>query len=628
MRQRESDSLPSSYSGELVVRLETNILTFTRRYIELSLLFFSLSLMLMGYFVGLDIGVPNIINSFAVAIMVLIVCCLGRLIAHRLGVSVHAKLILMTVFALIEGSTLVSPLIWFDSISASSQLLMIMPLVAGLIFCIMATAGYQPLFLAFSFPIVAGLTFVMFFGQVGIPFRESEEVAHFYVSLGLGVGVYWLLQRLASNVYINIRDSLKASLRNKQTNQNLKAAVRSAKKANESKTRFLASASHDLRQPINSLALFVASLKIKTETQDQQDIVDAMADSIQSIDSQLESLLDISKLDAGIVEVNTRVIDLVVFVARIVAAYQTPSTLPCVQSSNAGETAKAEKGVKLEEGVKGFEAIEFNSVSFNDSFADVPIRYVSNMAVATVKTDPALLGRIIRNLISNAIKCTPTGRIRVGITQSVNNVVVSIEDTGVGISAEHLRKVFEEFYQVDNPQRDAKRGLGLGLSIVQRLCELLGHPLAIRSKVGVGTSVSITLPLSDAAPAQEANKRWAKRDAAVLNILVLDNERSTLAGMKSVLTRMGHGVKTVSDAEEAVIVFNQTRYDIALVDYRLPGAKTGIDVIKQFRQLDPRVSCFLVTGDSNIKDDLSSIEIIYKPVTSDKLRRIFESRTF
>ena len=225
---------------------------------------------------------------------------------------------------------------------------------------------------------------------------------------------------------------------------------------------------------------FVASLKIKTETQDQQDIVDAMADSIQSIDSQLESLLDISKLDAGIVEVNTRVIDLVVFVARIVAAYQTPSTLPCVQSSNAGETAKAEKGVKLEEGVKGFEAIEFNSVSFNDSFADVPIRYVSNMAVATVKTDPALLGRIFRNLISNAIKCTPTGRIRVGITQSVNNVVVSIEDTGVGISAEHLRKVFEEFYQVDNPQRDAKRGLGLGLSIVQRLCELLGHPLAIR----------------------------------------------------------------------------------------------------------------------------------------------------
>ncbi len=578
------EASPSALDAQAAI--QARMLVFAQRYWAFNLIFHSLCLLVAAMSLSLDnAGVAageGVLSWLLGATLALLVCYLLRWQAVRSKRSVDAKLRVFFMLTLVESCAYASVLYWFAHGSVVSQVLLVLLMFAALINCIMVTAGYRLFYFAFSVPIALGLMWVALFGEFATSARAADNAVEYYAYLSLGLVLLGLLQRLANHVYANIRDSLSANYHNKQINQNLKAAVLAAKKANESKTRFLASASHDLRQPINSLALFIASLKLQTATPAQADIVAAMAEAIESIDSQLESLLDISKLDAGIVEVHSRTFNLVDFMARVLSAYQ-PAALA----------------------------------------ADVPVRFDCAPLQLMVRTDPVLFDRVVRNLVGNAIKYTPTGDIRISITQRNGQAVVGVTDSGVGISPEHLHKVFDEFYQVDNPQRDAQRGLGLGLSIVHRLCQLLELNIAFRSNLGVGTQVQLFVPLSEQASTTSPTKQKGYGHGRALNILVLDNEPSILMAMDSVLRRMGHNATTVESADEALLAFNQVRYDIALVDYRLPGAASGLDIIAQFTQLDPRVKCFLVTGDSNIKRDLSAVEIIYKPLTANKLQHIF-----
>ncbi len=536
---------------------------------------------LMLYWLVASLTVYTVSSSFCV-------------LSKRWIKAVSARLLVLRGLTFVQGITLATATVWFESMPMLDQFAFGLLLCAALNTALVVTSGSSWLFIAFALPSIVALSASL----------SSDLIMH--TSPLLNVERPGLVLSVASLIFVasmhrvsmcfntTIRQSLSALEHNKRTNLNLRAAVFAAKKANDSKTRFLASASHDLRQPINSLALFIASLRLKTETLEQEGIVNSMAEAIESIDSQLESLLDISKLDAGIVEPHPRVIQLNEFLSQIVAAYKA-----------SGSTS-------------GIDA---------DISASVPIRFNAGNDPIAIKTDPALLDRIVRNLISNAIKYTLTGEIRVQSDIKNDHAVILVQDSGVGISPEELNRVFDEFYQVDNPQRDAQRGLGLGLSIVHRLCELLEIHVTFRSKVGVGTSIELTLPLSRSREVTSQPQKRPTVNQSAVSVLVLDNEVSILHAMESVLTRMGHKVKTVLSAEAAIQAFTSARYDIALIDYRLPGALNGIDVIQRFQRLDPRIRCYLVTGDSNIKQDLSSIDILYKPMTADKLAKIFSNQT-
>ena len=228
-------------------------------------------------------------------------------------------------------------------------------------------------------------------------------------------------------------------------------AFRRADEANRAKTSFLAAASHDLRQPIHAMALFVSALKSKSRDPEARPIVDHLVASVEALEGLFDALLDISKLDAGIVRAEIGDFPLQPIFERVAQ--------DCAADA-------AEKGLRL---------------------VVVPTR-------AIVRSDATLLERIVRNLVSNAIRYTKTGGLVLGCRRTGANVRIAVCDTGIGIEPAQLPQVFKEFFQVANPERDRAKGLGLGLAIVERLAQLLGHSVTVASVPGRGSTFSVTLP--------------------------------------------------------------------------------------------------------------------------------------
>ncbi len=227
-----------------------------------------------------------------------------------------------------------------------------------------------------------------------------------------------------------------------------------AEAADRAKSRFLAAASHDLRQPLHALGLFAAKLPEHVQDAEGARLADRMRHSVESLESLLSSLLDISRLDAGAIEPRPQAIALDALLDRL-----------------AGDFAP----VALERGLK---------------LAVVRTRLV-------VRSDPVLLERIARNLVDNALKHTRRGGVVVGARRRGSRVAIEVHDSGPGIPAEERERVFEEFYQIGNPERDRSRGLGLGLAIVRRLAGLLGHRIEVDSEPGRGSVFRVIVERED-----------------------------------------------------------------------------------------------------------------------------------
>lgn len=350
--------------------------------------------------------------------------------------------------------------------------------------------------------------------------------------------------------------------------------------ANQAKTRFLAAASHDLRQPLHALALHSSLLAHNPRSPDAPVIAKQISGSIESLAGLLDSLLDISKLDAGIINVDNRAIRLDWLIENVVRDLQTHAQA---------------KGVALR----------------------------AKCGEAVVKTDPMLLERILRNLIDNAVKYTDAGEISVTVTGD-EMLRVAVSDTGRGIPATHLDRVFEEFFQLDNPERDRKRGLGLGLAIVRRLSALLHLDIAIESQLGKGTTVSFTIARTHDFQDEPASPQLDLDDLRGLKVLFIDDEEAVRQAMSATLKSFGCEPIDAATIDEALVLSAARAPDIVLADYRMRHGETGIEAIRKLRVTQPGLPALLISGDTDpqrlLEAEQSGLVMLHKPLTMERLR--------
>jgi signal transduction histidine kinase len=366
-------------------------------------------------------------------------------------------------------------------------------------------------------------------------------------------------------------------------NRRLRAALDSAESANRAKTRFLASASHDLRQPIHALSLFSGSLLLRPMDTRTAAIADQIDKAVQSLASQLDALLDISRLDAGVIERSISTVDLKEMLLQLEQEFRPLAD---------------RKGLRLS------------------------LRCPS---WAVVRTDPLLFQRILRNLLSNAVKYTDKGEVSVTVEGVYDSFRVTVSDTGPGIPESEQGRVFEEFYQLNNPERDRAKGLGLGLAIVRRLTELLDVKLQLQSQPGSGSRFSIDVPAAKRndppvleAPAVPAGA-WQH-----IQVLVIDDEEAVRLGMKTLLEEMGFRVQVAASTEAAIDAARQVPPSIVLADWRLRGQDNGMRTIHALRVVWPQLPALLISGDTapdRLREaHLAGISLLHKPVSSALLR--------
>jgi Na+/proline symporter/CheY-like chemotaxis protein len=370
-------------------------------------------------------------------------------------------------------------------------------------------------------------------------------------------------------------------------NAELAAAKAKADEANIGKTRFLAAAGHDIIQPLNAARLYASSLVEQGVGPGQRRLVENMDRSLEAVEDIIGALLDISRLDAG-------------------ALKPEPSNFAL--SDILDQTADDFRPVATDKGL---------------DLTIVPSRLA-------VRSDKRLLRRLLQNLVSNAVKYTITGRILVGARRRGTSVVLEVWDTGQGIP-EHQRKlIFEEFRRLDAGARVAS-GLGLGLSIVERIGRVLDHPIELRSEVGRGSVFSVTLPRARTVqPQRSPTPRSGVRGSDTFNglkVLVIDNEDDILEGMSLLLSGWGAEVVTASDAEQAFKYLNdEDQPNVLICDYHL-GTTNGLDAIANVRaRTAPGLPSILLTADrsAEVRDAAAEadIAVLNKPVKPAALRAI------
>jgi CheY-like chemotaxis protein len=244
-----------------------------------------------------------------------------------------------------------------------------------------------------------------------------------------------------------------------------------------------------------------------------------------------------------------------------------------------------------------------------------------------VRTDPALLGRVLRNLIENALRYTRKGGILLGVRRRGANARVDIIDTGIGIPRDKQAEIFEEFHQLNNPGRNLEQGLGLGLAIVSRLAELLGTRVEVSSRVDRGSRFSLSLPLDEEAAAIDAEEP-VKVDDPGGRVLIVEDNAIVLYGLEAVLEDFGYQVSTAVSGEEALDVAEEAdwRFDAIVTDHRLGEGRTGIETAREIHARAGRaIPTLVLTGDTD-KQRIAEIKasgfaILHKPVDAEELRR-------
>ncbi len=399
----------------------------------------------------------------------------------------------------------------------------------------------------------------------------------------LQVSIHAMSDQLWAN-----RDELKAQVA--LATQELRDKKEEAEKANLAKSRFLAAASHDLRQPTHALGLFVSRLAQLEHSAQTHALIGNVQASVQALQNLLDGLLDVSRLEAGAVQVNKRPFAL--------------TTLFDQLAQDLSDAAR-DKGLALRIRPTG----------------------------AWVLSDATLVYRILLNLVNNAIRYTERGGVLVAVRQQRARGLLQIQvwDTGVGIAPEHQQAVFNEFFQVANAARDRTKGLGLGLSIVQRTADLLGHPVALTSCLGAGTRVSLSLPGAErptGPAALSAVEESMLADLQGVTALVVEDDALALAALQSVLQGWGMRAVGASDTRQALQqVARGVRPDVIISDYRLPGDTDGIDTIAQLRgALKADVPACLMSGDTDVTlialAQDAKLSLLHKPVRPAKLRSL------
>jgi two-component system, sensor histidine kinase len=416
---------------------------------------------------------------------------------------------------------------------------------------------------------------------------------------GLVTGVLGYL--LASRINRAFVQSMELSVRNEQLVTALERrtiqlerqtraaeqAQESAQRAEREKTRFLAAASHDLRQPMHAISLLVGMLRSRASG-GEREVVERLERSVEAMDALFETILDLSKLDAGAMNPVA-----VVFPLRAI-----------------------------------FDSIE---VHFAPQAGSKKLALNVFPTRAIVRTDRAVLERLLRNLVSNAIKYTRAGEVLVGCRRHGERLRIGVWDTGVGIAPENLGRVFEEYFQVGDSPRDRAQGLGLGLSIVRRLARLLDSRVEVASELGRGSRFEIEVPFVGYAPAEAQPRADTLPPDETLGgryILVVDDEIDVRFGTEALLRGWGCRSASAGSLEElTVLLERELRFpDVIVTDLRLVRGQTGLDVIAAVQRYSGEPTpAVIVTGEdlggTELEADGKTYAVVKKPVAADELRR-------
>jgi len=343
-------------------------------------------------------------------------------------------------------------------------------------------------------------------------------------------------------------------------NERSEAALRAVKQASAARTRFFAAANHDLRQPLHALSLLSQTLIERRPGQDIEPIARHIGSCVDGMTQVIDDLLEITRLDVGGSQPQWSVFAL----DELVEACCRPHS-PLAR----------DKGLALN------------------------IRVPST----AVRSDRGLVARVIGNLVSNAIRYTPAGSVTVHADVRPDGVVLAVEDTGVGIDAAHLPRIFDEFFQVGNPERDRRQGLGLGLATVKRLSDLLGLQVTVRSTVGQGSCFAITLPLAPATMVPgtaPGSSPIAEVPVPRRRVLIVEDDADARTALAGLLRSWDCETRTAADTDSGLrCVEEGFRPEVLVVDLRLPGGASGIDAVRQLRSaLGEALPALIVTGDA------------------------------
>ncbi|QCK84455.1 response regulator [Phreatobacter aquaticus] len=420
---------------------------------------------------------------------------------------------------------------------------------------------------------------------IEVPQSSSKEV------VSLAASLQGMIDRLADNeeALKHLANTLELRVVDRTAeleaaNRALSAARDDAVAATAAKSRFLAAASHDLRQPLHALSLFANALARRVSGDEPRRLVANMETTLGSLQDMFNALLDVSRLDAGIVEADKRVFVIGDLLERVAA------------------------GFRAQAGAHGLE------------FRLVPSRLA-------VVSDPILIETVLRNLVGNALKFTERGGVLVGVRRRGDTAILEIHDTGPGVAVEDRDRIFEEFERSKHAAHGQNDGLGLGLSIVKRLCNLLDHPVSVASHKGHGTVFRVELPVADVvllpAPAAVA----AEPSLAGRRILVLDDEPMIVDALARTLRDDGADVTATGSAEEATraLAADGAAFDLAVIDLQLDHGVDGLELAHGWRTEGGRgLPMLIVTGSTDpttlARLQSSGIAWMTKPVAVPALR--------
>ncbi|MEJ2061290.1 MAG: hybrid sensor histidine kinase/response regulator [Gammaproteobacteria bacterium] len=387
-------------------------------------------------------------------------------------------------------------------------------------------------------------------------------------------------------VHRGLADFIRLRFQNLDLLRDLERQKAISEKASADKSRFLAATSHDLRQPLHAMSLYLGALSAQLDDREQKGLLSKGLRACDALNDLLTALMDVSRLDSGDVNFDRKAVDMGILLEGIAGEFR----------------AQAER--------KGIELRVFGE----DIDAD---------------TDPLMFSRMVRNLLTNACIHSRATRIELGAEERGDEIVVSVRDNGIGIPVPQQEAVFSEFYQLNNVERDRAKGLGLGLAIVKRLADLLDHDLRLESTPGQGCCFYLTLPRLQTHLEPEAQaSAGVTTDLGGRFIVLVDDEASVRDAMRVLLRQWGCELLVTEGVESLRRELHSLDYpcpDVVIADYRLRNDTTGLDVVETvYDRFDADIPAVIVSGDTDQvvrrRVEERGCHLLHKPVTPDLLR--------
>jgi signal transduction histidine kinase len=515
----------------------------------------------------------------------------GRLLLNRprrgdprVSADVHRRAWLVLLFSASALWGIGPPLFLFENPSAAKWLTGIFLAAASLSAPLIV--AWRSAIYASLLPALAPLLLTLALGPL---IGASPLSANSFLLAALAAAFLLVLERLMMAQNDSLALLLAVRFHNEDLVGRLSSQVEVAARANQEKTRFLASAAHDLRQPLHALGMFCATLDQRLSDTPEKPLVRNMMNAIESLEESFGAMLDISRLDAGVVQAAAQTFPIRDIFRRLYQQF--------------GGDAEAR---------------------------NLALRFRASRRI--VRTDPLLLERVLGNLVQNALRYTHDGGVLVAARRNPRGIALEVWDTGFGIPADKIEMIFREFYQVDNPERDRSRGLGMGLAIVQRICTLLGHPLEVHSTVGKGSVFRVVVPAGDANAVDETmpeGDTLPPRNLGTVTVLLIDDERAIRDATRELLRPLHVNVIVAANITEAVDLAKESSatIDMILSDWRLRGQENGVAAVHAVRAVTGAATpAVLVTGDTSAEllktAHANGLVVLHKPLQPRHLVRL------